>query len=646
MDALLIALGDLIEPVRLALLFSGVVFGLIIGVIPGLGGLFGLTILIPLTYAMDPVGAFALLLGMLSVTTTSDTIPAVLIGVPGTVGAAATVLDGHALGKKGEAARALGAAYSASLIGGVFGALLLALALPVMRPLVLLLNFADLFAISVFGLTMVAMLSGRAPLKGLVAALVGALVAFAGLDPYEGAARWTFGQIYLWDGIPPAIVFLGIFAVPELAGLLQRGRIQELDTEQEEAGGTRRGIGETLRNLPLVLRSGGLGALLGAVPGVGVTVIEWVAYGDAARRPGKGPAFGDGNIRGVIAPESANNAKEGGALLPTLAFGIPGSAPMALLLGALMLHGLVPGPDLLRDESPFVISLILTIALANLIGAGLCLMLTRQLARLVLVPAPVLVPVAMAFVGLGAFQTTRDPRDLVVLLVFSALGLAMKRYGWSRPAFTLGLVLAPNLERFFFLSWQISGWSWLAQPLVIALLGLSAFLLIRQVRRFRRETSKSDTAETGQGDAALGATFAVLSAGVLAACLYLPVAAALFPALVAGLALVALAVMAPRLWAVAGMRTVDEIAGVGADLRFLIGGVGGTTLAIIGLGHVAGMAVFIVASALWLRRPGPAGTMIAAVLATALCWALFDALARQNWPTPWVMQLWRTVFPG
>lgn len=645
MEALFIALGDLIEPLRLALLVAGVAFGLIIGVIPGLGGLFGLTILIPLTYTLDPVAAFALLLGMLSVTTTSDTIPAVLIGVPGTVGAAATVVDGHAMAKKGLAARALGAAYSASLIGGLFGALLLALALPVMRPLVLLLNFADLFAITVFGLMMVAMLSGRAPLKGLVAALAGALIAYAGLDPYEGAARWTFGQIYLWDGVPTAIVFLGLFAVPELAGLIVRGQIQAPDAK-EDTGGMRRGIGETLRNLPLVLRSGGLGALLGAVPGIGVTVIEWIAYGDAARRPGKGPAFGEGNIRGVIAPESANNAKEGGSLLPTLAFGIPGSAPMALLLGAFMLHGLVPGPDLLRDESPLVISLILTIALANLLGAGLCLMLTRPLARLALVPAPVLVPVALAFVGLGAFQTTRDPRDFVVLLVFSALGLAMKRYGWSRPAFTLGLVLGPNLERFFFLSWQISGWSWLTQPLVIGLLSLSALLVVRQVSRARRERRGGRATEMGRGDAVLGVAFATLAAGVLAACMRLPVAAAIFPALVAGLVLAVMAAMVPRLWRAAGVPVAGEAAGLRADLRFLIGATGGLTLLILGLGHLVGPAAFILVSALWLKRPGPIGALLAAALAAILSWVLFDALARQIWPTPWAALLWQAMFPG
>jgi putative tricarboxylic transport membrane protein len=512
MDVLIAALIEMAEPLRLAMLVLGVLLGLMVGVIPGIGGIFGLTILIPITYGLDPISAFALLLGMASVTTTSDTIPAVLIGVPGTVGAAATVVDGHEMAKNGQAAQALGAAYTASMIGGVFGAVMLALSIPVMRPLVLMLNYGDLFAITVFGLTLVALLSGSNWIKGLLAAHLGALVAYIGIDPYEGVERWTFGQVYLWDGVPVAVVFLGLFALPELAGVLARGQIQTTMLAPEP-GGLLRGIREALRHWRLVLRSGSIGAFLGAIPGVGVVVIEWVAYGDAARARTDAvagePAYGKGNIRGVIAPESANNAKEGGSLLPTLAFGIPGSASMAILLGAFAVHGVVPGPKMLEDNATLLVTMILTVALANVLGALICLGLTPWLARLARVPATSLVPLALVFVGIGAFYAAKDWRDLLLLGIFGLLGLVMRRLGWSRPAFALGFVLAPNLERFFFLSWQISGWNWLTQPVVLIFLAIAATTVLRQSGRLAQGARGERTKDTAS-KLDLGFTAAVL----------------------------------------------------------------------------------------------------------------------------------------
>ncbi len=634
MDVLLTAVGELMDPFRLGILVLGVIFGLALGVIPGLGGIFGLTLLIPVTYTLDPVAAFALLLGMASVTTTSDTIPAVMIGVPGTVGAAATVLDGHALAKKGQAARALGAAYSASMIGGVFGALVLALSLPFMRPLVLLLNYGDLLAITAFGLTLVSMLSGRSPLKGVIAALFGALVAYSGLDPVEGEARWTFGQVYLWEGVPTAILFLGLFGLPELANLLRRGQIQSESTATEK-GGLGRGIRDTLRNWPLVLRSSAIGSLLGAVPGVGVTVIEWVAYGDAARRPGKDVPLGEGNIRGVIAPESANNSKEGGSLLPTLAFGIPGSAPMAILLGAFMIHGIVPGPSMLTDHAPLLVSMVLAIALANVIGAGICLGMTGTLARLATVPATSLVPIALVFVVLGALQTNRVMLDLVTLLTFGAIGLAMGRLGWPRPAFALGFVLGPNLERFFFLTYQISGWEWLAQPMVIVVLAVSAAMLIRQLASWRRGRLGASLAPRGP-DIAFTALVALGAAGCLVASSRLPFAAGIFPAIIAGLILVC----APLLMVQAWRRGPDL--GVRwqplSDLGFMAA-VAGLGLMMFLIGHVAGPVAFIGLAALWFGRPGPMATLITMGAVGTTIYIAFDLLLVQTWPKPWLLSL-------
>lgn len=638
MDALLVALGELVEPMRLAMLVTGVIAGLVIGVIPGIGGIFGITLLLPLTYTLDPYAAMALLLGMASVTTTADTIPAVLIGVPGTVGAAATAIDGHELAKKKQAARALGAAYSASLFGGVFGAVLLALSIPIIRPAMLYLNYGDFLAITVFGLTLVALLSGSNPIKGMLAALFGALVAFAGYDPFESTERWTFGQTYLLDGVPVGIVFLGLFGLSELSAIALRGQVQ-YKPEEPEPGGLRRGIGDTLRNWPLVLRSSALGAFLGAVPGVGVAVIEWVAYGDAARRPGKEGPFGQGNIRAVIAPEAANNSKEGGSLLPTVAFGIPGSAVMAILLGAFLIHGVTPGPDMLDPDKdlPLLIVMILTIALANIMGAFICLGLTRPLARLAMVPASTLVPVALVFVTLGAYATGRETGDLVFLLIFGAIGIGMKRLGWSRPAFALGFVLAPNLERFFFLAHQISGWEWITRPIVLLLLAAAAAIVLRRLAAWRkgRGTVGADM-PARLPDLGLTLAFAGFAAWCLYETLSLPFAAAIFPQIVAG---TTLGLAALLLWqSYLRRHSPAEVIGraLGADARFMA--IAATLAALSVLtGHLTGPAIFLVASALWLGAPSLTRAAITVVIVTGFAWTVFDRLARYDWPDPWLL---------
>src|ERR1700722_8101757 len=213
------ALGLVLDPTRLMIMVGGVVLGLALGVVPGLGGIVGLALLIPFTYHLDTYTSFALLLGMASVTTVSDLIPAVLFGVPGTVGAAATVLDGHPLAKSGQAARAFGAGFAASLIGGIFGAALLAVAIPVLRPVVLYLGSPELLSFCIFGLSMVGVLSGKAPLKGLAAACLGLMLAMIGSDSQTGTLRWTFGSLYLWDHLPLIPVTLGLFALPELADM-------------------------------------------------------------------------------------------------------------------------------------------------------------------------------------------------------------------------------------------------------------------------------------------------------------------------------------------------------------------------------------------------------------------------------------------
>jgi TctA family transporter len=451
------------DPLRLAFLIGGVLIGLALGVIPGLGGIVGMALLLPFTFDLDPYTAFAFLLGMGSVTTTSDTIPAVLFGVPGTAGSAATILDGHPLARQGQAGRAFGAAYTASMLGGVFGALLLAVSIPILRPVMLKIGAPELLSFSFFGLCMVAVLSGGAPLRGLAAAGLGLMVDMIGSDPQTGTLRWTMGTLYLWDGLPLVPVTLGLFALPELADLaISRRSISAGAEKIDSRSGQWEGVKDTFRHWWLVVRCAFLGSTLGAVPGLGAAIIDWIAYGHAARtEKGAEETFGKGDIRGVLASEGANNAKEGGALVPTVAFGVPGSASMAILLGAFLIHGLVPGPDMLRQNLDVTYAIVWSVALANIFGAGICFLASDQLAKIALIRYSIIMPLILTVILIGAFQARRDWGDFVAVLAFGVLGWVMKRLKWPRPPVILGVVLGGLVERYLNISMERYGDGWI-----------------------------------------------------------------------------------------------------------------------------------------------------------------------------------------
>ena len=480
----------LMDPTRLFFLFGGVMVGLSLGVIPGLGGIVGMALLLPFTFSMDPYSAMALLLGMGSVTTTSDTIPAVLFGVPGTTGSAATVLDGHPLAKQGQAGRAFGAAYSASLIGGLFGALLLAVSIPVLRPIMLYIGSPELLAISFFGLSMVAVLSGRAPLRGLAGGCLGLMIAMIGSDPQSGTLRWTMGTLYLFDGLSLVPITLGLFAIPELADMAISRKSIAGDHVIDSRSGQWQGVKDTFTHWWLTLRCAWLGASLGAVPGLGAAVIDWIAYGHAVRTEKNTENFGKGDIRGVIASEASNNAKEGGALVPTIAFGVPGSASMAILLGAFLIHGLIPGPEMLTTHLDVTYTMIWSVALANVLGTGLCFMFSNQFAKVAILRIGILLPLVMTVVFIGAFQGSRQWGDLFAIMIFGFIGWSMKRMGWPRPPVILGVVLGDIIERYMFISVGRYGASWLLRPAVVAIFLLTFWGLTRGFFREIRRTWK------------------------------------------------------------------------------------------------------------------------------------------------------------
>ncbi len=493
-DEALVALGNLAQPMRLLFLFFGVVMGLLLGAMPGLGGLVGLAILLPFTFDMDPFMAFAIMIGLISVTSTADTIPSVLFGVPGTAASQATILDGHPMAKNGEAGRAFGAAYTASLMGGLFGALLLGISIPVIRPVVLAFGSPEFFMMGLLGISMVAVLSGSAPLKGLIGGAIGLAIGMVGMDPQTGVIRWAFGALYLWDGIPLVPVALGLFAIPEIVDLVIKGT-RIADVPKEAMKGALVGIKDAFRHRWLVLRCSAIGVWVGATPGLGASVVDWFAYGHAVQtEKGASDSFGKGDVRGVIAPESANNAKEGGGLIPTLAFGVPGSASMALLLGAMTIQGLDAGSAMLTKHLDVTFTMIWSLAIANIFGTTLCLLFTNTLAKIALVRIQLIAPLVIGIVFVAAFQATSHYGDIWSLLIFSLLGWFMKRFSWPRPPVVLGLVLSSIIENYLFISVTRYGSGWLLRPIVV---GIAALIVVSLFFGFRSAAKEAAAKRRG-----------------------------------------------------------------------------------------------------------------------------------------------------
>jgi TctA family transporter len=472
---------QLIEPHRLMFLMLGCMMGLVLGIVPGIGGLAGTAMLLPFTFGMDPYSAFALLLGLGATTATGDPIPAVLFGVPGGAASAATVLDGFPMAKRGEAGRALSAAYMSSLMGGIFGAALLAVSIPILRPVMLYLGSPELLAFSVLGISMVAVLSGSAPLRGVGAGCLGVMIAMIGSDPQTGTLRWTMDSLYLWDGLPITPVLLGLFALPELCDLLiARTTIAKTIDKDSIYKGQWQGVKDCFENWWLIMRCSWIGGGIGSIPGISASVVDWLAYGHALKtEKGAAQTFGKGDVRGVIASESSNNAKEGGALVPTLAFGVPGSATMAILLGAFLIHGLVPGPDMLHKNLDITYAMVWSVALANILGAGLCYAFSPQFARLATLRYTLILPAVLSVVYIGAFEASRSWGDLITLLLFGVFGWLMKQFKWPRPPLVLGLVLGDSIERYMFISIERYGFTWLTRPVVAVLLILAIVGLVR-----------------------------------------------------------------------------------------------------------------------------------------------------------------------
>jgi TctA family transporter len=613
-------------------LFVGTCVGFIAGLVPGIGGRIGLILCLPIALIWDPLAGAVFLFSMHAIVHTSTSIPAIAFALPSTASDAATVLDGHPLAKQGRGGEALGASLSASAIGGVIGAIAFLLAIPIARLLLQWFGPPEFLILAIFGLCMVTVLSGKNWLAGLLVASMGFMAALIGLDVQTSAQRFTFGFHELSDGLNLAAIIGGFFVVPEM---LTRFRFTEHGHEQ--ATNTRisdvlHGMKTTLKHLRLVYRSSLYGIGIGLMPGLGSSVAVWLAYAYAGSINKSGIPMGKGVITGVIAPEAANNSKEGGAMVPTLFFGIPGSSSMAIMLGAFAVLGQPVGPTLLTSHVHVSYTLAATVLAANILAIPLFLLTVPLIVRMAALQREHMVPFGIAISLFAAVYQAMMMGVIIQFVAASALGMLMRWLNWSRAAFLLGFIMGPLAEISFIQTSQIWGWAMFGRPATIGLVLVFGMLGWKSVRASQKRFEVAQ----GKSDALAAVAFFAFFAFMLWHSLSLPAHASKVPALVAGAGLMLASAIIVLGGAFATTKPQDEkvqFEGVGAAVLFC----GGVFLLGLPLASTLyAMAVLIRMRVRWRIA------LVSAVILGGAQLALFS-LVSTLWGQPLVLGYWAAL---
>lgn len=499
-DVLIGAVAEVLSSSSAIYVLIGVLLGLCFGVIPGLGGTTALALLIPVTFSMDSLDAMYLAGGVMGATSFGGSISAILLNTPGTAPNAATTFDGYPLAQQGKAGMAIGASATASALGGLIGLFTLLLVIPVAKQMVLLFGPAEFLLLTLLGLSAIAVSSRGKLLRGLIAGGVGLMLAFVGIDAIGGQERFTFGSYYLWDGIPLVPTLTGMFAISQMIELaLKGGSVATAKGRGTRITGVGSGILAVFRHWTVLLRGSAIGTLIGAIPGLGGTVAAFLAYSSAVQVSRDPDSFGKGNIVGVIAPESANNAKDGGSLVPTVAFGIPGSAETALFLGILVLHGIDPGPSILLQHEHEIYGLIVALTLSAVGASILGLIFARWLVLITYVNVNMLVPLVVAVSLTGVYVLAGKPGDVVLCLIMGVVGYLMIRFDYPRLTLVIALVLGETAERSFHQSLMISDGALVGfifgRPVAVVLVAATVLTLLlpalRRVLARRRASAEA-----------------------------------------------------------------------------------------------------------------------------------------------------------
>lgn len=482
----------MLDPYLLLLIFGTTVLGVIIGVLPGLGATTGAALLLPFTLTMEPVHAIAVLSTIYVSATFAGSITAILINTPGTAAAAATTFDGYPLAQRGEAGRALGIAVVSSTIGGIFSVIVLCIAAPLLARVAYEFRPPEYFALTLFGLSMLASISAGGTVRNLIGGIFGVWLATIGSEPTTGIERFMFGNYDLYEGLGFVPVFIGLFAISEL--LIQSERINQVIETIKMKAVLLPSREDYKRIWATVLRSCGIGTFIGILPAEGATVASMIGYSEAKRWSKNKDEFGKGAIEGIAGAEAANNAATGGAMVPTMVLGIPGSGTTAVILVGLMVHGLRPGPYLFTEQVATVYQIFGAMLVANIMFLFMGLYAAKFFARISLVPLQLLWPIVFALAIIGAYALSSSLLDVWIVLIFGVIGFFARRNGFAVAPIAVGLILGEmvetnlqnSLKMFDGQWWQIPMQPLAALFLIFAFLGLFGGPLSRWIGRLRK----------------------------------------------------------------------------------------------------------------------------------------------------------------
>lgn len=502
MDQVFTGLGMIADPFTIGVIILGVLIGVVVGALPGLSSPMAIALLIPFTIGMTPISAVAMLAALYCAGTFGGSITAILINAPGAPPAAATALDGYPMARKGEAGRALGLATVSSVTGGVISLLILLFAAPLLAKIAITFTSAEYFALALFALSMLASISGKSSLRNLIAGFVGVFLSTIGIHLTTGVERFTFGVNELYDGIPFVPVLIGLFAIAEL---LKQSRVGDVVYERIRANVMKLPSRADLKRVKYtILRSSGLGTFVGILPAEGATVAAIMGYNEARRWSDRKEEFGTGVPEGIAGPEAANNAATGGAMVPTLALGIPGSVSTALILGAMVMHGLKPGPFLLEKQPEFLYGIFAAMLLANLVFLALGIMGAKLFSQITLIPRTILWPSVLIFAIIGSYAAASSFFDVWIMAISGIVGYFMLRFGFGPAPLIMGLVLGPIVEENFSKAMIVhdnSLLSMMERPLVLLFFAMTLLSLagpIRTAIRAQRDRKKLLATQEGE----------------------------------------------------------------------------------------------------------------------------------------------------